>query len=47
MSFERANEHKIVWIKDEDLLDNPRNHVDTEYTEDMSTDNWKKLDTVL
>lgn len=34
-SFEKANEKKVVWIKDEDLLDNPLNDEDLSYTEDI------------
>lgn len=34
-SFEKANEKKIIWIKDEDLLDNPLNDEDLSYTEDI------------
>lgn len=34
-SFEKANEKKIVWIKDEKLLDHPLNDEDITYTEDI------------
>ncbi len=34
-SFEKANEKKVVWIKDENLLDHPLNDEDLTYTTDI------------
>lgn len=34
-SFEKANEKKVIWIKDENLLDHPLNDEDLLYTEDI------------
>lgn len=34
-SFEKANDKKVIWIKDVDLLDHPLNDEDISYTEDI------------
>lgn len=45
---EYANKHNLKWGFVRDYDKNDSLYIsNTEYTEDMSTDNWKKLDTVL
>lgn len=34
-SNERANQEKVVWIKDEDIIDNPKNEEDCTYLDDI------------